>query len=52
MVKKRTQYHCAVRRLKRKSDLIQAGKLFEASMKGDMDFLKEMKMVRGGTGGQ
>ena len=52
MVKKRTQYHYAVRRLKRKSDLIQAGKLFEASMQGDINLLKEMKSVRGGNVGQ
>ena len=52
MVKKRTQYHYAVRRLKRKSDIIQAGKLFEASMQGDINLLKEMKSVRGGNVGQ
>ena len=52
MVKKRTQYHYAVRRLKRKSDLIQAGKLFVASMEGDLHLLKEMKSARGGKGGQ
>ena len=47
-VKKRAQYHYAVRRLKRKSDLIKAGKLFEASMHGDFNLLKEIKLVRGG----
>ena len=48
MVKKRTQYHHSVRRLKRKASLIQAGKLFEASMNGDIDLIKEMKRIRGG----
>ena len=52
MVKKRTQYHYAVRRLKRKSDLIQADKLLVASMEGDLHLLKEMKSARGGKGGQ
>ena len=47
MVKTRTQYHHAVRRLKRKGNLIRASKLFEASMEGDLHLLKEMKAVRG-----
>ena len=51
MVKKRAQYHYAVRRLKRKGDLTRAKKLFEASLHGDLDLLKEMKAVRGGGGG-
>ena len=48
MVQKRLQYHYAVRRLKRKADLIRAGKLFAASMEGDLHLLKEMKSVKGG----
>ena len=48
MVKKRTLYHYAVRKLKRKADLVQAKKLFEASMQGDLNLLKEMKTIRGG----
>ena len=52
MVKKRTQYHYALRRLKRKTDLIKAGKLLVASMEGDLHLLKEMKSARGGKGGQ
>ena len=48
MVKKRTIYHYAVRKLKRKADLVQAKKLFEASMQGDLNLLKEMKTIRGG----
>ena len=49
MVKKRTQYHYAVRRLKRKADLIRAGKLFVASMESDLHLLKEMKAIKGGN---
>ena len=52
MVKKRSQYHYAVRRLKRQTSLIRAQKLFQASMQGDLDLLKEMKTVRGGGGCQ
>ena len=48
MVKKRTQYHHSVKRLKRKAKLIQAGILFEASMNGDINLLKEIKRIRGG----
>ena len=51
MVKTRTQYHHAVRRLKRKSDLIRASKLFVASMEGDLHLLREMKAARGGKAG-
>ena len=49
MVKKRTQYHYAVRRLKKKTDQTRAEKLFEASMQGDVDLLREMKILRGGS---
>ena len=48
MVKKRLHYHYAVRRLKRKADLIKAGKLFAASVESDLNLLKEMKSVKGG----
>ena len=50
MVLKRTQYHYAVRKLKRKADLVRAEQLFEASLLGDMDLLKEMKQVKSGSG--
>ena len=49
-VLKRTQYHYAVRKLKRKADLVRAEQLFEASLLGDMDLLKEMKKVKSGRG--
>ena len=50
MVKTRSQYHYAVRRLKRQADLIRAKKMFVASMEGDLNLLKEMKNVKGGKG--
>ena len=50
MVRKRTLYQYAVRRLKRKASLIRAEKLFEASMAGDVDLLKEMKTIKSGSG--
>ena len=43
MSKTRNQYHYAVRRTKRSAGLQKAKGLFEASMKGDMDLIKEMK---------
>ena len=52
MVKKRAQYHYAVRRLRKQADLVRAKKLFEASLKGDLNLLKEMKAVRGGARSQ
>ena len=48
MVKKRSQYHYAVRRITKQSDHIRAKKLFQASMQGELDLLKEMKVVKGG----
>ena len=51
MVRSWTQYHYAVRRCKRQSDESRARKLFEASLQGDTDLLKEMKRVRSGGGG-
>ena len=50
MVRKRTLYHYAVRKLKRKVNLKRAEKLFEASMVGDVDLLKEMKKIKSGNG--
>lgn len=44
-------YHYAVRRQKNKSDLCSAVKLFKASMQGDLDLLREMKVIRSGGGG-
>ena len=52
IVKKRAEYHYAVRRLKKQADLVRSKKLFEASLQGDLDLLKEMKAVRGGASGQ
>ena len=48
MVQKRLQYHYMVRKLKRKADLIRAGKLFAASFESDINLLKEMKRIKGG----
>ena len=48
MVRKRTQFHYAVRRLKRKAALIKAKRLFQASIEGDIKLLKEMKALRSG----
>jgi hypothetical protein len=53
MVKRRTQYHYAVRRVRRRNQEIRARKLFESSMMGDRELMKEMKKVRtGGSSGQ
>ena len=53
MVKKRAQYHYAIRRLRKKADLTRAKHLFESSLKGDLDLQAEMKRIRcGGVGGQ
>ena len=52
MVKKRAQYHYAVRRVRKKADLIRAQHLFVASLQGDTDLLSEMRKIRcGGAGG-
>ena len=51
MVRKRSQYHYAIRRAKGRADLTRAENLFEASLQGDCNLLKEMKRIRcGGTG--
>ena len=48
MVKKRAQYHYAIRRTRRRSDLTRAETLFESSLQGDCNLLAEMKKVRCG----
>ena len=48
MARSRNLYHYAVRRAKRNADYLKAKKLFEASMVGDVQLLKEMKRVRSG----
>ena len=48
MTKSRSQYHYAVRRVKQKEKLIRATKLFEASVTGEVDLLKEMKNIKVG----
>ena len=45
MTKSRNQYHYAVRRVKKKADLIKAKKLFEAAESGSRDLLNEMKKL-------
>ena len=52
MVKKRAQYHYAIRRLRKKADLTRAELLFEASLKGDVHLLAEMKKIRCGGAGR
>ena len=49
MKNSRNIYHYIVRKVKKKSDLIRAHKLLEASENGSMDLLREMKRVRGGS---
>ena len=48
MASSRNQYHYAVRRTKRQAKQIKAVKLFEASLSGDIDLLKEMKNIKCG----
>ena len=47
MVRSRTQYHHATRRIKRKEQEIRSRKLLDAAMAGDMNLLKEMKNIQG-----
>ena len=49
MCRTRNIYHYAVRKTKRRSQYFKAQKLFEASLSGDMDLLKEMKNIKGGN---
>ena len=51
MIRSRTQYHYAVRRIQRKEQEMRSRKLLEAGIKGVLSLLKEMKKVRGGKGG-
>ena len=52
MVKKRAQYHYAVRRVRKRADLTRAEQLFAASLQGDTDLLAEMRKIRcGGSDG-
>ena len=48
MTRSRNQYHYAVRRTRRSRDLLRAKKLFEASLIGDIELIKEMKKVKKG----
>ena len=48
MIKKRSQYHYAIRRARGRADLTRAEHLFEASLQGDCNLLKEMKKIRCG----
>ena len=48
MSKSRNSYHYAIRRAKRNEEFTRASKLFEASLAGDADLLKEMKNMKGG----
>ena len=51
MVRKRSQYHYAIRRARGRADLVRAENLFEASLQGDCNLLAEMKKIRcGGSG--
>ena len=47
MAKTRNQYHYRVRQTRKQADDIRARKLFEASHKGNMNLLKEMKKISG-----
>lgn len=49
MKSSRNLYHYVVRKVKKRSNLIRAQKLLEASENGSIDLLKEMKKVKGGT---
>ena len=48
MAKTRNRFHYAIRRARKRADLVRAQKLFEASEVGCMDLLKEMKQIRNG----
>ena len=47
MARTRNMYHYSIRRVKKMSGAHQASKLFEASEKGSVDLLKEMKIIKG-----
>ena len=46
MCKTKNIYHYMIRKIKRKEQLMRAKKLFEASISGDIDLMKEMKNIR------
>ena len=48
MRRSRNQYHYAIRRTRRSRDLQRAKRLFEASLQGDMELIKEMKKAKKG----
>ena len=50
-VKKRSQYHYAVRRAKARGDQAKAENLLAAALQGDTALLTEMKKIRKGGGG-
>ena len=50
-IKKKAQYHYAVRRAKAKADQHKAEKLLAAALQGDTALLEEMKKIRKGGGG-
>ena len=45
----RNLYHYLIRKVKKRSEVIRAQKLLEASENGSTDLLREMKKVRGGS---
>ena len=48
MKRTRSAYHYAIRKVKKKADLIRAQKLLEASESGSTELLLEMKKLKGG----
>ena len=50
-IKKKAQYHYAVRRAKAKADQHKAENLLAAALQGDTALLEEMKKIRKGDGG-
>ena len=47
MARTRNLYHYAVRKAVKQADKVRANRLLEASEKGDLDLLKEMKRLNG-----
>ena len=50
-IRKKAQYHYAVRRAKARSDRTKAEKLLSAALQGDTALLQEMRNIRKGGGG-
>ena len=48
MAKTRNRFHYAIRRARKRADLVRAQKLFEASEVGCVELLKEMKDIKNG----